>query len=283
MKILKALNNNMVLVLDPSGKEMICQGKGIGFSKSKGDELDEAQIERCFIPATPIESRHFQELFSEIPDEYWTIAEKILDFARKECALKVKDMLLIPLCDHMAGSIERYQQGVHLSNPMLYDIQRVYPEEFKVGLYALELLKEQFGFEMKDDEAAFLAYHFVNAQLDRVDSISVDEYAKLINDIIEIVQGSFQIQLNTQDWNYQRFLTHLKFFATRILKRQVIEEEDDNPLYQQMKQTFPHIEHCVARIADYILIEHHYDMGKEERLYLLIHIERVIKRFRKTR
>ena len=37
------------------------------------------------------------------------------------------------------------------------------------------------------------------------------------------------------------------------------------------------------RIADYILIEYHYDLTMDERLYLLIHIQRVTKRYVKKK
>jgi beta-glucoside operon transcriptional antiterminator len=36
----------------------------------------------------------------------------------------------------------------------------------------------------------------------------------------------------------------------------------------------------VERIADFILIHFHYDISPEERLYLMIHVERVTRRYR---
>lgn len=42
MKIVKALNNNMILVWQLGGQELICQGKGIGWHKHAGDEVDES-------------------------------------------------------------------------------------------------------------------------------------------------------------------------------------------------------------------------------------------------
>ena len=40
MKVIKALNNNMVLVQGDDGVEKICQGKGIGFGVKSGDVLE---------------------------------------------------------------------------------------------------------------------------------------------------------------------------------------------------------------------------------------------------
>lgn len=68
LKVIKALNNNMVLVRDSSGREMICQGKGIGFQKRAGDSIDNSLVERRFVPETADDSRYFEQLFSEIAD-----------------------------------------------------------------------------------------------------------------------------------------------------------------------------------------------------------------------
>ncbi|MCD7843817.1 MAG: PRD domain-containing protein [Clostridiales bacterium] len=281
MKVVKSLNNNMVLARDEHGNECICQGKGIGWQKRSGDSVDTSLIERRFVPENQDESRHFQELFSEIPEEYWAIAEDVVDYGRSHYGVKVSQKIILPLCDHMAGSVERYRNGVVLENPMLWDVKRVYPKEFKIGKYALELLEERFGVEMRDDEAAFLAYHFVNAQLDgSTHGVSPDTMAKLAGHVIDLVQQSFQITLNEDDWNYQRFLTHLKFFVSRVAQRQTYEEDSQSELYDELKERYPHVYQCVERIADYILINFHYDVGAEERLYLMIHVERVTRRSR---
>ncbi len=60
MKVVKSLNNNMVLARDEHGDECISQGKGIGWQKRSGDSVDTSLIERRFVPENQDESRHFQ-------------------------------------------------------------------------------------------------------------------------------------------------------------------------------------------------------------------------------
>lgn len=284
VKVIKSLNNNMVLACDAQGHDCICQGKGIGWQKRQGDTIDESCVERRFIPANADESRHFQQLFSEIPDVFWKIAEDVVAYADQRHGIKVPQKIILPLCDHMAGSAERYRSGVHLTNPMLWDVKRVYPKEFKVGKYALEQIRDQIGIDMLEDEAAFLAYHFINAQLGNLSaSASPDTLVKLVGDIVELVQQSFQISLNEEDWNYQRFLTHLKFFANRIVSHQACEEDNDEELYEDIRRRYPHVYRCVQRIVEYILREYTYEVPGEEQLYLMIHIERVTRRCRRPK
>ena len=274
----------MVLAVDPNGGEKICQGKGIGFQRKKGDLLDPAGVERTFVPETESDRSYFLQLFSEIPDEFWEIAEEVVRYAREICGLHFTEMVLLPLCDHMAGSVERYKKGVALPNPMLWDIRRIYAEEFRVGKYALDLLEQRFGVHMQEDEAAFLAWHFVNAELrdaKNASALSPDFMTRLIGSVLDIVQESFQVRLSEEDWNYQRFLTHLKFFARRVADLRGHSGEADEELYEELSERYHRVSLCVDRIADYILIEYHYDLSVDERLYLLIHIERVTRKFRK--
>ena len=48
MRVIKVLNNSLVLALDNAGQESILMGKGIGFHKSIGYEFQESEIEKVF-------------------------------------------------------------------------------------------------------------------------------------------------------------------------------------------------------------------------------------------
>ena len=45
MQIIKVINNNVISSEDDKGKEIIVMGKGIGFGKKAGEEIDETTIE----------------------------------------------------------------------------------------------------------------------------------------------------------------------------------------------------------------------------------------------
>ena len=265
----------MVLAHDEQGNDCICQGKGIGWGKKKDDILDESLIERRFIPKDADESSYFQQLFSEIPGELWKIAEDVVDYGKERYGIQVSQKIILPLCDHMAGSVERYRSGIYLDNPMLWDIKRIYPKEFKLGKYALELLKEQCDIEMREDEAGFLAYHFVNAELEKRSPGAADMTTSMISRIMGIVEDAFQITLNEEDWSYQRFLTHLKFFAEKIISKEPDEGTGDDALFENLRMSYPEVYRCVDHIEDYILSEFEYDIGQEEKIYLMFHIQRV--------
>ena len=49
MRVVKVLNNSLVLALDAQGRETILMGKGIGYQKSIGYQFRENEIEKVFV------------------------------------------------------------------------------------------------------------------------------------------------------------------------------------------------------------------------------------------
>lgn len=50
MQIIKVINNNVISSEDDKGKEIVVMGKGIGFGKKAGEEIDETKIEKKYSP-----------------------------------------------------------------------------------------------------------------------------------------------------------------------------------------------------------------------------------------
>ncbi len=48
MRVLKAINNNVVSCVDDSGRELIAMGKGLGFRSRAGDVLRRRMRKRSF-------------------------------------------------------------------------------------------------------------------------------------------------------------------------------------------------------------------------------------------
>ena len=48
MNITKVINNNVVSSRDEQGNEVLVMGKGLGFQKKAGDQLDQEKVEKVF-------------------------------------------------------------------------------------------------------------------------------------------------------------------------------------------------------------------------------------------
>lgn len=273
MVIRQVLNNNLVLTKNSSGEEIIVKGKGVGFQKSKGDSVDESKIEKIFTFEKGKERKRFRDFISTISVEFINLTDRIVDYAVSRYDMKISDSLYIALSDHLEGVCSRYASGIQMPNGLLFDIQRMYRKEYDVGKYALKLLKKEKDMDLRNDEAGYIAMHFLNAQ---TDSNIEDIYmiTKIVGEILDLVQTHFRVVYNDEDYNYQRFQTHLKFFAQRLLMGNMYYEPDDG-LYEVIKERYPEVYECVGKIMAHIEAAYHYHMSKEEMLYLMIHIERV--------
>ena len=49
MRVVKVLNNSLIMALDEDGQEVILSGKGIGYRKAIGYELKENEIQKIFV------------------------------------------------------------------------------------------------------------------------------------------------------------------------------------------------------------------------------------------
>lgn len=276
MQIYKILNNNVAVVLDEQGQEKIVMGRGICFKKRAGEEIPEDSVDKTFfLPASEANSK-FQVLIQDIPLEHIAIGEEIITEARLRLGKKLNDMIYISLIDHVHTSIVRCLDGVTVKNVLLWDIRRFYKDEFQIGLWALERIKEKCKVELPVDEAGFIALHLANAQMDEAVMHNMYEITRIMQEIVNIVKYYFHVEFNEDDVYYYRFITHLKFFAKRLIESKTYEDEDSDDLLEVIKNKYQNAYHCVEKISQFIAKKYEYQLSKEEQLYLTIHIERVI-------
>lgn len=187
MKIKKKLNNNVAVVTDKTGNEIIVMGKGITYDKKSGDCIDEEQVEKRFVLSNKDFSMKFQEILLDIPAKYLEASNCIIERAKKYLDAEIDDNIYISLTDHIHMAVKRYLDGMQVPNPLLLDIKRFYNKEYEIGCQALEIIKDQLKVELPEDEAGFIAFHFVNAQQNLESSRMVD-IMKLVKEITNIVK-----------------------------------------------------------------------------------------------
>ncbi|MFJ5456876.1 BglG family transcription antiterminator LicT [Pectobacterium sp. CHL-2024] len=273
MKIAKILNNNVVTVIDENNNESVVMGRGLGFKKHSGDLLDETLIERVFVMKSGELTSRLQELLSEIPMDVITTADKIILLAKDRLPGKLQNSVYISLTDHCHFAIERHKQGVDIRNVLLWEIKRLYPKEFAVGLEALDIIEQRLAVRLPEDEAGFIALHLVNAQLDS-EMPEVLQITKIMQEILNIVKYQLSLDYNEQALSYHRFVTHLKFFAQRLIGKSTV-FSDDESLHDVVKERYQLSYRCAEKIQVHIVQKYQYTLTKEELMFLTIHIERV--------
>lgn len=277
MKIDKIINNNLIRTFDNNGKEILLMGCGLGFQKKIGDTIDRSKIEKIYAIKNKNDSNKLMNLLSEIPLEYIQVSNEIISYAKYSLGKRLNYNIYISLTDHISFAIERYKQGLNFKNALLWEIKRFYNHEFLIGKEALTIIKKRLDIMLSEDEAASIALHIVNEQLNSRDMNDTLDITKMIQNILNIVKFHFNIELDEYSLHYERFITHLKFFAQRILSGKVVKSDDAN-FCEMIKEQYKDAYLCAEKVKKYILKEFNHEISDEEMMYLTVHIKRIVKK-----
>lgn len=277
MRIKKIINNNILCAVDEKGNELIVTGRGIGFQRHRGETIDTTLIERTYRMEEKAGQRKLLELVEKIPVEHLNLTEELIAHIKSQIPQKLNESLLITLADHISFAILRKAQGVEFSNPLKGPIMCYYPTEYHLGQFCLLVIRDQLDVVLHEDEAAFIALHIVNAELN-TNMSEMYEITKLIEETISVVEYFYQKQFDRESLDFNRFVVHLRYFAQRLFQNHIMEDAsgERDEMFRQliMKNCKEHYK-CAECIADYIRNTYQKNLSDEELTYLTIHLKRI--------
>ncbi|WP_214742544.1 BglG family transcription antiterminator LicT [Exiguobacterium sp. s48] len=279
MQISKVFNNNVVAI-DANGQEQVVMGRGIAFQKRPGDAIDQTRIEKIFTLESKESYERFVHFLNEMPTAEMETVKQIVKLAEQRLNQPIHDSLYVTLADHLHFALSRYRDGIQIRNPLVWEVKRFYAPEFAIGKEAVKLINEQHEVTLDEDEAVAIALHLVNATMSGVKAENlhlVTEMTRATQAILTIITYHFQIELDEESYAYSRFLTHLKYFVQRLASGEKVKSTGDETLFLMVKQRYPEAFECVEKIAGLIATKYRYDVSMDERLYMMIHIENLMK------
>lgn len=276
MKVVKVFNNNAVLASDEMGLEMVLMGKGLAFGKKAGDIIDDSRIQKKFVfDATELNEK-LAKLFNEVPVRFVEMAVDIVDEANRQLNTVLNSAIYVTLADHICYAVERQANGESLKNALLWEIKKFYPKEYAAAKDSLKRIYHETDFYLSDDEAGFIALHFVNAQTKGQQMKETIAVTKMVDDILQIVKYHFHLQFDEESLNYMRFVTHIRYFARRLFASEITKGDDD--LFYQICERYPQSYECSLKVKKYILANYGIEIGNDELVYFMLHINRICSR-----
>ena len=276
MKIDKIFNNNAVIVKEDNGRDSVIIGCGLAFRKKVGDEVDESLIEKTFILKEKDTLEKFKMILEHIPTEQISLCYDIVEYAKNMLNCELNDYIYVTLTDHISYTLKLFDEGIERPNILIWEIKKFYPKEYNIGLKALEFIESELGKKINEEEAGNIALHLITAQINGKSDKTDIAYSmtKKIQDILNIVKYTFDIELDEQSLNYERFITHLRFFFKRLNNKTQYRNENEDFLLAQVKEKYKDAYKCMLKIEKYLNIE----LSHEEQLYLTLHIKRIVNR-----
>lgn len=275
MRIKKVINNNILCVVDDKGSEMIVTGKGLGFQRKTGERVDPALFEKTYHMEEKAGQRKLRELCKQIPVEHLKLTQGLIEYIKSQISAPLNESLLITLADHISFAIRRKEEGIEFTNPLQTAIMSYYPAEYHLGQHCLRVIQEETRVDLNPSEAAFIALHIVNSELNTSMSVMYD-ITKLIEGTLEVVEYFYQKTFDRESLDFNRFIVHLRCFAQRLFQAAPQQADEYDADFQEMiirscKQHYK----CARHIGEYIRNAYQKEISDAELIYLTIHLKRI--------
>lgn len=272
MQALRKFNNNAVVCRDSLGREVVAFGKGIGFQSNFPRELDPENVERTFYNI----DAQGQRVMQDLPSDVVLFTAKVMDIVANELPYQLSPNAVLIMADHISFAIDRQKNGITVPMPLAYDVQQTYPDEYRIGRYIVLRVKRDLGIELPAEEIAAIAMNIVNARdasgSERDRSATFEQ---LLDGITAIIESDFKTIIDRSSFDYSRFATHIQYLYQRIQQNESINSAN-LPLYGFTRDEFPELATCVDHINEYFIRTLHESLRDEEKLYLMLHVNRVV-------
>lgn len=272
MRAIKKINNNVAVCVDGNGLELIAFGKGIGFPQMPY-EVGLEKIDRTFYNI----NGKYMGLINELPMDMIEFAIKMLDVIQGRLDYDLNPNFVLTLADHLAFAMERERKKIYVQMPLIYDMEQNYPKEMELSRYIMQRLYDDFRVKLPRNELSGIAMAMISARVtddSGVEQTQRKDFEIILNDICGIVEEQMGITVNKQSFDYARFATHMQYLLDRIYYKKYM-DTDNLSMYQNLKEEFQDISYCVERIVQYLDAKLKCEVTEEEKLYLILHVNRI--------
>jgi beta-glucoside operon transcriptional antiterminator len=278
VKFLKNFNNNAALVVDDQDVEWIVVGNGVGFGKHKGDQIDEQKIQRRFVAT--LKQNVDIDSFQDLKPQSFAITTQVVHLVEPLLKVSFSDYQYFVLADHIDFALKRANDGIDVDNGTVrWEVKKLFPKEFQAATKAVDLINSTADVTLPKSEVVFMTYHFINAGSDGSKLQETIKITKLISGIIDIVQYQFQMNLDPESFNYNRFVAHLRaLMVQRVSRTSGTGSELDQSLLQLMIAKYPQAYATVERIDTFLQSKAGWRLEPDDKVYLTLHIWRVTHR-----
>lgn len=274
MRLIKKINNNFALGIDSKGEKVIVEGRGIGFQKMPCDLADYSMVTRTYYD---YDEQHVS-LIKDMPQSLLDIAnevhEKLLSSVK---GMEVNQNFPFTFADHISFAIERVKKNIQIQLPIYYDLMHLYPMEYQLAQYTLDLIRSKLNVDLPQKEIGGFILSIVNSEMDVGQNSSEETLDSLMNNIASIVENDMGIVVSKEGFNYNRFVSHINYLVDRMAKTEMI-TTDNGVLYKLLVEKYPRTNACVENIAYYLKKKKKVDLTDEEKLYLILHVNRLCDR-----
>lgn len=273
MKVIKKINNNIAVCKDGNGQELIAFGRGIGFPKTPYELKDLSKIEMTFYKF----NQQNISLLQIIPEKVVNVSVRIVKRAQREMSVDFSPNMIFSLADHINFAIDRLKKNQVFDFSLSYDINHLYPQEYKLGQEALKLIYQETKVKLPSEEATGIALHFINSRETDNRNQNIRSTDELLEMTIGKIENYFQIEIDKNSFIFNRFKVHFQYYLDRLRSNKQITNEISTKLIEDSRVSGPKVYDCTEDIVAAIDEQLEVKSSADECFYLMIYINRLLK------
>ena len=281
MEIRKVLNNNVVLATDSDGSQVILTGRGLGFQKSAGQQVDASKIVQVFTPTSREDYVTLRDFLVDISPEYVGLARTIVDAAEAAWQTTFPQALIVALADHLVFAVKRAETGTVTAHPLKAEVSHLFPNEYQLAQRSVAMAREQGHLPLSDEDAVAITLHFVNALAFATSDLSKTfAMTEILAQVFDVLESAYDRDFATEDVNTARFITHLRYFFARAASGQQLSEQP-HAFNTSVRDSFPEAAQAAQKVRAVLELRLGTTLTEDEATYLILHIARLTGNLRK--
>ncbi len=142
------------------GEEIIVMGRGLGFQKKSGDEIDTSLVEKTFVMQDSSATNELTRVYIDLSPAETEVVLDIIKQGQEVLETNFDTAFYIALADHLHYTLQRSRENIIVQNPLSWEIHKFFPKEHQLGRDALKIVFEIFCLMMR-----FHQLHFILSML----------------------------------------------------------------------------------------------------------------------
>jgi len=264
LRVLKALNNNVLIGNHPTYGEVVIIGKGIGFNRKQGDSIDPSIVEKLFVLKDEKEQKNYIKLLPFLDNDLLEVFISCIELIKERTRATLNEHIHVALTDHLLFAVSRLSKGMEMSNPFLVETKALYPFEFDIARDIVKLIEEKTKISLPEGEIGFIALHIHSAIMN-----------KNLSDV-NMIEERLSIQLDKESIDYMRLVRHIRFTIERVHSGEKVEEPEKISLL--LKEEYPVCYNLSWKLIKVMQQELKKPVYNAEAVYLTMHLQRLQKK-----
>ncbi|MDF1509445.1 transcription antiterminator [Robertmurraya sp. DFI.2.37] len=275
LKVLKALNNNVLIGNHPTYGEVVIIGKGIGFNRKQGDSIDPTVVEKLFVLKDEKEQKNYIKLLPFLDNDLLEVFISCIELIKKRTKATLNEHIHVALTDHLFFAVSRLSKGMEMSNPFLIETKALYPFEYDIARDVVKLIGEKTDVKLPEGEVGFIALHIHSAVMNKNLS-DVNRHSQLVTKLVDMIEERLRIKLDKESVDYMRLVRHIRFTIERVHSGEKVEEPEKISLL--LKEEYPVCYNLSWKLIKVMQQELRKPVYNAEAVYLTMHLQRLQKK-----